>query len=76
MGQQEVYNILKEEKERWLTAREIADRLNRPFGRVVVNLSRLRRSDAILHRQIERIVKPAGKRTVLIYRYNGKSVKK
>lgn len=69
MGQQQVHNILKEDKRKWLTTREIANKLDISLRSVVLNLNRLRKAETILYRETYRVVKPAGKRAILIYRY-------
>ncbi|MBI2130546.1 hypothetical protein HYU10_02135 [Candidatus Woesearchaeota archaeon] len=47
MGQQEVYDFLERHKGKWLTSKEIADKLRASLGSVTSCLKRLRESSAI-----------------------------
>ncbi|MBI2575825.1 HTH domain-containing protein [Candidatus Woesearchaeota archaeon] len=69
MSQQDVYDLLKKYREKWLNAREIANLLNSSFNTVVGNLKRLRKAGIILFKRAYQIVEPAGKRVVYLYRF-------
>ncbi len=69
MGQQEVYDLLKKYKDKWLNAREIANLLGASFNTVVGNLKRLRKAGIILFKKAYQIVEPAGRRVVYLYKF-------
>ena len=46
MGQQEVFQFLKEHKGKWFTSKDIASNLNVSVGSVTNNLKKLRRTEA------------------------------
>lgn len=50
MGQQEVYEFLKENTDTWFTSREISDNLGVSIGSVTMNLKKLRKSKLISYR--------------------------
>lgn len=54
MGQQEVYNFLKEHPNDWFTSRDINKGINISVGSVTVSLKRLREKNEVQY-------KPAGK---------------
>ena len=47
MGQQEVYTLLKKNKEKWFMSKEIAKKLNASVGSVTTCLKKLRDSSAV-----------------------------
>lgn len=47
MGQQEVYDFLKNHRNKWYTSKEIADKLKASQGSVTTCLKKLRDSSAI-----------------------------
>jgi len=69
MGQQEVYDLLKRYKDKWLNAREIAKLLDASFNTVVGNLKRLRKAGIVLFKKAYQIVEPAGRRVVYLYKF-------
>ena len=69
MGQQDVYDLLKKYKDKWLNAREIAKLLDASFNTIVGNLKRLRKAGFVLVRKAYQIVEPAGKRLVYLYKF-------
>ena len=54
MGQQEVYNFLKKSKEKWFTARDIADKLKISLNSARTSLARLKKSKFIDCKQKEK----------------------
>ena len=69
MGQQEVYDLLRRYRKKWLNAREIAKLLDASFNTVVGNLKRLRKAGIVLFKKAYQVVKPAGKRVVYLYKF-------
>lgn len=69
MGQEEVYLLLKRNKTRWLSAREIIDKLKKSSGSVITSLQKLRRGKIISFKFGKRPTKPTGRRNVYIYRF-------
>lgn len=69
MGQQDVYDILKKYKNKWLDSREIASKVGISFGSVISNLSKLRKAGIVLFKYIYKTVKPCGKRLVMVYKW-------
>jgi len=47
MGQQEVYTLLKKNRSKWFTSREIANRLSASLGSVTTCLKKLRDSSSV-----------------------------
>ncbi|MBS3097472.1 HTH domain-containing protein [Candidatus Woesearchaeota archaeon] len=62
MGQQEVYDFLKKERNTWFTSKEIAKNLKISLGSVTMSLKKLRQS-GILHHKF------TGKRNSYQYRF-------
>jgi len=54
MGQQEVYNFLKENRRKWFTSKEISKKLKVSIGSVTNCLKKLRESRAIGFRGTKR----------------------
>lgn len=69
MGQQEIYDLLKRRKNKWLNAREIASLLNSSFNTVVGNLKRLRKAGMVLFKKTYQIIDPAGRRVIYMYKF-------
>lgn len=69
MGQQDVYDFLKNNKTRWMSARDIAGGLKASLGSVTNNLKKLRESKQIFFRMNDRTIKPAGKKKIFEYRF-------
>ncbi len=63
MGQQEVYEFLKENQNTWFTSREISDNLGVSIGSVTMNLKKLRKSKLIGYRN-------TGKKNMFQYMYS------
>ena len=55
MGQQEVSDFLKDNKNKWFTSTDIAQNLAVSTGSVINNLSKLRKSQQVRFKQAERI---------------------
>lgn len=69
MTQQEVYNLLKKYRNKWLSTKEITKLQNNSFNTVGSNLKRLREAGVIMCKTVLRIVEPAGERPVYVYKY-------
>ncbi len=71
MGQQEVYDVLKKYKNgtKWLSAREIADKLKTSAGSTITSLKKLRESNVISFKYEKRPTKLGGKKLVYVYRF-------
>lgn len=54
MGQQDVYDLLKKNKKKWFTAREISDKLGVSIGSVTMSLKKLRESNTIKYQITKR----------------------
>ncbi|MFP4403355.1 MAG: replication/maintenance protein RepL [Candidatus Woesearchaeota archaeon] len=62
MGQQEVYNFLKDNKNKWFTSKEISEATNVSIGSVTMSLKKLRKSQMIKY-------KNTGKRNEFYYMF-------
>ncbi len=62
MGQQEVYDFLKNNKGKWFTSRQISEALGISIGSVTMSLKKLRKSGII-------DFKSTGKKNTFIYRF-------
>ena len=69
MGQQDVYDFLKRNKKKWMSARDIAVGLKASLGSVTNNLKKLRESKQIYFRMNDRTIKPAGKKKIYEYKF-------
>ena len=69
MSQQEVLDILKKYSDQWFDSRQISNLLDASFKTVVSNLMRLRKAGIILYKETLKIISPAGKKKVYIYKY-------
>jgi Mn-dependent DtxR family transcriptional regulator len=50
MGQQEVYNFLKDNKGRWFTSKEISGSISVSIGSVTMSLKKLRKSQMVKYK--------------------------
>lgn len=50
MSQQEILNFLKQNKNKWFSVKEIAEKTNLPKPRITHNLMRLRKSEYIFYK--------------------------
>ena len=50
MGQQEVFNFLKNNKDRWWSSKEIAAQLSASVGSVTTTLTKLRKRNEVRHK--------------------------
>ncbi len=64
MGQQEVYDFLKNNRNSWFTSKEITKKLNTSLGSVTMSLKKLRQSGILHHRF-------TGERNSYQYRFKG-----
>lgn len=62
MGQQEVYDFLKDQKGRWFTSREISEELAISIGSVTMSLKKLRKSKLVDYQN-------TGKRNMFKYKF-------
>lgn len=69
MSQQDVLDILKKYSDEWFDSRQIAGLLNASFKTVISNLMRLRKAGVVLYKETMKIISPAGKKKVYIYKY-------
>jgi hypothetical protein len=69
MGQQDVYDFLKNNKTKWMSARDISGGLKASLGSVTNNLKKLRESKQIYFRMNDRTIKPAGKKKIYEYKF-------
>ena len=69
MGQQEVYNFIKQNKNRWMSSRIISKEMNASLGSVTNNLCKLRKSNIIYYRRKDREIKPAGRKRIYEYKF-------
>ena len=53
MGQWEVHNLLKENREKWFTARQISELLGVSFASVVNGVKKLRKSGLVEFRKVQ-----------------------
>ena len=65
MGQQEVYDFLKKNKNTWYTSREISEALGVSIGSVTMSLKKLRKTNIIKF-------KNTGKRNTYTYKVSGR----
>ena len=63
MGQQEVFNFLKENKGRWWTSREVAGHMVASVGSVTTTLHKLRKRNDVLFK------KSKEKTNMFLYKY-------
>ena len=66
MGQQEVYDFLKEHPVEWFTSKEISKGVNISIGSVTVCLKKLRENNEVHYKAIG---KKGGKRTQYTYSF-------
>ncbi len=66
MGQQDVYDFLKNHPQEWLTSKEISKGINQSVGSVTVCLKKLRNRNEIQYKQSE---KRKGKRDQYLYKF-------
>jgi len=65
MGQQEVYDFLKKNKNKWYTSRDISEALGVSIGSVTMSLKKLRKTNIIKY-------KNTGKRNTYTYKVSGR----
>ena len=66
MGQQDVYDFLKNHPGDWLTSKQISQGINQSVGSVTVCLKKLRNRNEIHYKQSE---KRKGKRNQYLYKF-------
>ena len=69
MGQQEVYDFLRNHPQHWFTSRNISEGINQSIGSVTVCLKKLRIRGEILYKSAE---KQKGKRVQYLYKFKNK----
>lgn len=50
MGQQEVYNFLKDNKNKWFTSKQISESIDVSIGSVTMSLKKLRKSQLVKYK--------------------------
>ena len=60
MGQQEVYILLKQNKGKWFSSKEVAEKLKISVGSVTVSLHKLRKTN-LIYFELARTVKSGNK---------------
>ena len=69
MGQQEVFTFLKNNRNKWFTSRQIADKLNASYGSVCVSIMKLRQSEQIRFKNNKLRTKTHGRVGIFVYRH-------
>lgn len=67
MGQAEVFEFLKKNKNKWFTSRQIADKLKASYGSVSTSLTKLRQTEQIGFKNNKTNTKIRGRTGVYIY---------
>jgi len=65
MGQQEVYDLLKKHRNKWLSSKEIAKKIKASSGSVINSLKKLREGNIISFKFVKRVAN----RKVYVYRF-------
>ena len=60
MGQQEVYNLLKQYRNKWFSSKEIAKKLKLSTGSVTVSMQKLRKAN-LVYFEFARTIKSGNK---------------
>ncbi|MDI6918007.1 MAG: hypothetical protein QMC80_09460 [Thermoplasmatales archaeon] len=66
MGQQDIYNFLKNHPNEWFTSRDVSKGINTSVGSATVCLKRLRESNEVLYKTRGKRV---GKRAQYLYKF-------
>jgi len=69
MGQQEVFNFLKKNRNKWFTSRQIADKLKASYGSVSVSIMKLRQSGQITFKESKLLTNAHGRVGEFVYRH-------
>ena len=69
MGQQEVFTFLKNNRNKWFTSRQIADKLKASYGSVSVSIMKLRRSGQINFKKSKLRTQTHGRVGEFVYMY-------
>ena len=69
MGQQEVFTFLKNNRNKWFTSRQIADKLKASYGSVSVSMMILRQSGQIKFKNNKLRTKTPGRVGKFVYKY-------
>jgi len=67
MGQQEVFTFLENNRNKWFTSRQIADKLKASYGSVSVSIMKLRKSGQIRFKKNKLPTKTHGRVGKFIY---------
>lgn len=67
MGQQEVYELLRRHRNKWFSAREIAEKLKMSSGSLMNSLKKLRKSKTVNYKLTKRATKSGSKREIYVY---------
>ena len=69
MGQAEVFEFLKKNKNKWFTSMQIADKLKVNYGSVGTSIMKLRQSGQIRYKNNKTNTKLQGRRGEYVYRH-------
>jgi len=69
MGQQEVFNFLKKNRNKWFASRQIADKLKVSYGSVSISVMKLRQSGQIKFKKNKLRTKTQGRVGKFVYRH-------
>ena len=69
MGQAEVFEFLKKNKNKWFTSRQIADKLKVNYGSVGTSIMKLRQSEQIRYKNNKTNTRLQGRRGEYVYRH-------
>lgn len=67
MGQQEVFTFLEENRNKWFTSRQIADKLEASYGSVSVSIMKLRQSGQVKFKKSKQRTKTYGRVGEFVY---------
>ena len=67
MSQEEVFNFLKKNRNRWFTVRQVAERLKVSYGSICSNLARLRLSEQVKFKNNKTSSKSPGRVGKFVY---------
>ena len=69
MGQQEVFNFVKKNRNKWFTSRQIADKLKASYGSVSVSIMKLRQSGQVKFKKSKLRTNTHGRVGKFVYRH-------
>jgi len=75
MGQEQVFNFLKRNRNKWFTSKQIADGFKASYGSVSTNLTKLRLSEQIKYKNMKILSKIQERRWEFVYSQQPNSAK-